>query len=37
MKHLIIFGIIILGIILLKLSYKLNCKNENENYSDIEV
>lgn len=35
MKHLIIFGIIILGIILLKLSYKLNCKNEN--YSDIEV
>jgi hypothetical protein len=29
MKHLIIFGIIILGVILLKLSYQLNCNVEN--------
>ena len=29
MKHLIIFGIIILGILLLKLSYQFNCNIEN--------
>lgn len=33
MKHLIIFGIIILGVILLKLSYQLNCSMEN--FSDF--
>lgn len=33
MKHLIIFGIIILGVTLLKLSYQLNCSVEN--FSEI--
>jgi hypothetical protein len=33
MKHLIIFGIIIIGFLLLKLSYQINCRTEN--FSDV--